>query len=201
MTTRTHLLGIDPSFETMGVAIYHPKTGHLELYTGDFQQAIRFIGNAGMESIIAVVENPNLDKPVFKMWGLVEQSIKALIARKGNMKDVQSKFSVAMRYAQNVGQNKAAAKLIIKMLRQKGVPVIEVAPSKRQRADKEKNQRAELLRMPTKTSPEQFRRITGYTSRSSEHARDAATLVFGRTTKWAELHLARKASGATKAAF
>lgn len=32
----------------------------------------------------------------------------------------------------------------------------------------------------TKWSPETFARITGYTGRTSEHARDAALLVFGR---------------------
>jgi hypothetical protein len=32
----------------------------------------------------------------------------------------------------------------------------------------------------TKLSPAQFAKITGYTGRTSEHARDAAMLVFGR---------------------
>jgi len=42
------------------------------------------------------------------------------------------------------------------------------------------------LTMPTKTNAKQFETITGYKGQSNEHTRDAATLVFNKTAKWAE---------------
>ena len=51
-----------------------------------------------------------------------------------SMVEVQSQFSVCMNHAQKVGENKAAAKLIISMLEKKGVPTWEVAPSDRDKA-------------------------------------------------------------------
>lgn len=209
---KQYLVGFDPSFINLGVCIYEPKAKTMKLYTGDFQSAVAWVGTqVKLGNIIAVVENPNLDSTTFKMWGLVEECVKNYVRTELNkfigkpgpqtkISDVQSQFSIAMNYAQKVGQNKAAAKLLLKLLSDKRVPTIEFAPSERNRADKKdkrgnlKYKDVRLLSMPTKTTQDQFHDLTGYSIPSSEHARDAATLVWGRTMKWAELQLAVKAA-------
>ena len=134
------------------------------------------------------------------MWGMVKSEIEAytrhmiwLATRAGKkptektMADIQSKFSIAMKKAQSVGQNKAAAKLIISLLQKKKVPIIQVAPSDRERAFKEDNDKKTIrldprfLKKPTKTTAEQFQQLCGFTGVSSEHSRDAATLILNET--------------------
>lgn len=220
---RTILLGIDPSFVTMGVALYTPATKDFRLETGDFFKSLEWIGqNCKMKDVIAVVENPALDSTVFKMWGLMKKEIESFanyhlwtfikrgkIPRKVTVGELQSTFSICMNYAQKVGENKAAAKMIIKMLHQKKVPVIEIAPSARQKAfgeryDPELHKKAKILKdvlklkFPTKTNAAQFEKLTGYSGRSSEHARDAGTLIHGRTMKWAEMQAQISAAEAAK---
>lgn len=200
---KTVLLGIDPSFVTMGICLYDPATREMKLRTDDFLSGIDWINaNAKLKDVIAVVENPALDSTTFNMWGLMKEAIDKLSGRKlfkngaslaatgGNIEEVRSQFAVCMNYAQKVGENKAAAKLIITMLRKYGVPVVEIAPSKRDRALITKGGKtlrpvAKFLKMPTKTTQAQFEELTGFTGSSSEHARDAATLVWGRAITWA----------------
>lgn len=205
---RTIFLGVDPSFENMGVCVHNPESNRTKMFTGDLFQVLEWLGqNCKMKQVIAVVENPNLDSAVFGVWGLIKKAINALIkyrvwqfTKKGKPPqhtteaDVQYQINMALSRAQKVGKNKAAAKLIITMLRKKGVPVIEVAPSKRDKAFKKVKEKkilknVKLLIMPTKTTSEQFAELTGITQRSSEHARDAATLVIGRKIKQAEVLL------------
>lgn len=194
---RTILLGIDPSFVTMGACVYDPSSKDMKLHTGDFQEVLQWLGkNCKMKQVIAIVENPALDSTTYNMWGLMKKEV---LSKKMNFGSLQATFGICMNYAQKVGQNKAAAKLFITMLHKKGVPVIEIAPSKRQKAFKEttniKGKKVKVLkdvlklRMPTKTNAEQFQTLTGYSKRCSEHARDAATLVWGRTVKWAQMQV------------
>jgi hypothetical protein len=88
-----------------------------------------------------------------------------------------------------VGQNKAAAKLIIQVLEEKGIPVLEVAPSERQKAYRDEkggkvyHDKPNMLKMPTKTNAAQFEEVTGYGGRSNEHGRDAGTLISGVTVR------------------
>lgn len=200
---KTHLLGIDPSFVTMGIALYNPATKALTLKTDELLSGIDWINaNCKLRDVIAVVENPALDSTTFDMWGLMKDSIDKLSGRRifkngaalassgGSIEVVRSQFSICMNYAQKVGQNKAAAKLIITLLRKYGVPVIEIAPSKRDKAYAKKagaiiRRDVRFLKMPTKTTQGQFKELTGFDGSSAEHARDAATLVFGRTITWA----------------
>lgn len=186
---RKYILGIDPSFVTMGAALYDPKTKELKLRTGEFQSVVRWIGaNVKLSEVVAMVENPAMNSPVFKMWGMVQQSIKDLIMGKIDKTkawtEVHSKFSIAMKFAQSVGENKAAAKMIIRLLKEKNVPILEVAPSEREKAYKQKGKtkirkKIQFLKWPTKTDRNQFYELTGCNKVCSEHARDAATLPFG----------------------
>lgn len=233
LENRNILLGIDPSASNFGICIYDPETKQMLLKTAEFTNGLKWIGeNCQLNNVIAFVENPNLDSPIFKMWFMVEKEIidvihnilfksfkhglvkkfvynillfsgftkkesyrnidGLILNHKGvpkTISDIQSKVSIAMKFASSVGENRANAKLIIKMLAQRNVPVIEIAPSKRQRADKAQQKAGKgkidmrSLKMPTKTSAGQFQELTGYDLRCNEHNRDAATLVFGRTLR------------------
>lgn len=200
---KTMLLAIDPSFVTMGIALYNPATKDLTLKTDEFLAGIDWINaNCRLRDVIAVVENPALDSTTFDMWAMMKEAIDKLGGRKifkngaalaatgGSIEAVRSQFSICMNYAQKVGENKAAAKMVITLLRKHGVPVIEIAPSKRDKAFTKKNgaivrRDVRFLKMPTKTTQGQFEELTGFKGSSAEHARDAATLVFGRTMAWA----------------
>lgn len=66
------------------------------------------------------------------------------------------------RKAQNVGSNKRTAQLLHSGFTKKGIPVRKVTPKQQ------------------KWTKKTFENITGWTGRSSQHARDAARMVFGR---------------------
>lgn len=72
-----------------------------------------------------------------------------------------------VRVAQNVGENKAKAKLLVERCQELfgKVNVIEMIPNKKS---------------ATKWKSERFKFQTGWKHRTSEHGRDAAMLVFGR---------------------
>lgn len=119
-----------------------------------------------------------------------QKYIKNKMGQSVDINDVLSKFSIAMNYSQKVGKNKAAAQLILRMLDKANVPVLQIAPSKREKAYKNINGKefrlnVRTLKMPTKTNAKQFKELTDSDDTGSEHARDAATLVWGRTIKWA----------------
>jgi hypothetical protein len=204
--TKKYSVGIDPSFSTMGVCIYDLEGKKIVgMKTGEFFECVRFINETvKLAECVAVVENPALDKTTFGMWGLLQKEIIGynkkvgkVYGASGSMAEIQSVFSICMNHAQKVGENKAAAKLIISMLREKGVDVLEIAPSERDKAYSTKRggsgekvlKDVRLLTMPTKTTAEQFDALTGYKARSSEHARDAATLVWGKTLNWIEMNI------------
>jgi len=196
MQNKKILLGFDPSFETMGVAIKNPskKIHKYKLFSGDLFQCLEWLGqNVKMKDVVAVVENPALDSAVFGAWEQIHKAIKT-----GRIGLIKYEFNMIISRAQKVGENKAAAKVLIKMLAEKNVPIIQIAPSARQKAySKDKAtgkvtlKNAELLRMPTKTTKEQFAKLTGVTQYegNTEHSRDAATLLHGKTLKWCELQL------------
>lgn len=195
MIERKKLVGIDPSFYNMGVCIYDTEKKTVQMFTGDFFEAVSFINRTvKLSEVWAVVENPALDGAVFGAFQPVKGEILKVIneasvsnlRKRNSMADVERVFSIAAKHAQNVGECKAAAKLIISMFKKRQVPVIEIAPSKRDRADKPKRG-LRMLSMPTKTNARQFSELTGYGGTSSEHSRDAGTLVIGRTIAWAEM--------------
>lgn len=71
---------------------------------------------------------------------------------------------VRTKVAQNVGANKREAALLIKKCEALGLQLTTIKPG-------------DVL---TKQSAEAFARLTGYTKRCSEHARDAALLIWSR---------------------
>jgi len=67
--------------------------------------------------------------------------------------------------AQKVGANKRDAILLVEYAERMGMTVIPVRPK---------------AGGTTKTTPEYFKKITGWTKRTSEHSRDAAMMIIGR---------------------
>lgn len=231
MENRIYLFGVDPSFTNFGVSLYDPKTKTiLKMKTGEFLPMVNWIGqNIKLKTIIAVVENPDMDKNIFGMWGMVKSEIDNAIryaiwravkfgmpqkwasrillgvgvtkkscttlSTETNLASAQQAFGIAMKRARSVGENSAAAKLIIKMLADKNVPIIQISPSKRDRFDRIQKKFPKVavklasLKMPTKTSAQAFNGWTGWTERSNEHNRDAGTLVYNKTMLWARAKL------------
>lgn len=194
---KTYLIGIDPSFKTAGVAVYHPESGRMVLHTGDLFSVIGFLNKSQvLRKSIIVLENPNLDSTFFGGWGRFRAQLDRLVKRQIGVGDIQSEFRIAFTQAQHVGKSKAAGELFLELFTRQGIPVIEIAPSTRHRADKDLRkvgvQGIKMLVMPTKTTAEQFKALTGFDGRCSEHARDAATMIHGRTIRWAEMMLQRK---------
>jgi hypothetical protein len=199
---RDILIGIDASLVSCGIAIL--QDGKLELHTAEILDAIKWLSAKKILSrSIAVIEDPNLDKNVFGQFVLVKAAVLKFAGKAvgqygmkqtaGTMADVQGAFSIAMKRAQDIGQAKAAAKILISLFERAKVPVVRIAPSDRHRADKESLKAnfigVQMLSMPTKTNAGQFQQLTGYVGRSNEHNRDAATLIHGRTIKWALMQI------------
>lgn len=192
---RTKLLGIDPSFTTMGAAIWDTSTKRLHLLNGTLDQVFILLQDRYDPSdLVAVIEDPSLDSPVFGAWEEMKSKISMIDASSGRTrlkawKDAESTFRTLQAIAQNVGENKAAAKRTIKLLESLQIPYVRIRPSERKRADKlEKGERRlpiSCFSMPTKTTKEQFYELTGYSGQSNEHSRDAATLVHKQTINWA----------------
>lgn len=83
-----------------------------------------------------------------------------------------------MKIAQNVGAVKESTRELIRVLQSRCVLVERVAPRRGRRG------------VRAKVSSAEFRQITGYSGRSSQHARDAAMLVYDRSAY--EFEVARK---------
>ena len=186
--TPEYLVGIDPSFTNCAAAIYHPATKGLQLHTGDLFSVMAFLNSSGvLGKCIAVVENPNLDSTAFGLWYLMKQALQ----KKAGMAELQSVFARVIKRAQDIGKSKASAELILEMFRRQSIPVLEVKPSSRDRADKVKNADVRFMKMPTKTNAAQFAAYCGFVPpKSNEHNRDASTLVVGRNIEWAQRQLA-----------
>ena len=127
--------------------------------------------------------------------------MKAEIAKfksgQGGLGECQAIFGRLAKMAQGVGKCCAAADLLKSLFDEKGVPVVEIKPSDRHRADRPPSSGKQplaigFLSMPTKTSAHQFEQMTGYMGRSSEHSRDACTTVWGKSIYWAETMIERQ---------
>lgn len=185
--TPEYLVGIDPSFTNCAAAIYHPATRGLQLHTGDLFSVMAFLNSSGvLGKCIVVCENPNLDSNTFGMWAFFKQAL----TTNRDLKTLQGQFGICMKRAQDIGKSKASAELLIEMFRRQSIPVLEVKPSSRDRADKVKNADVRLMKMPTKTNAAQFAAYAGFpVPKSNEHNRDAATLILGRNIEWAQRQL------------
>ena len=98
-------IGIDPGSST-GVAIW--ENGKYSLIkTLEFWEAVTLLMDYLDKEITAVIENPNLNPPVFNRG---------------------QDYRQAMKIAQNVGMNKRDAQLWIDFFKRAEIPVIEVKP-------------------------------------------------------------------------
>lgn len=136
-------IGIDPGVET-GIAIWYSKDKVLTLFTLSFWEAINLLHKLSEKNQIkAILEDPNLNKPIFHKKGV----------------DNEKK---ARKVAQNVGSNKRDAQLINEFLKIHNIETIIVKPT------------------TTKWKTTFFRQVTGYKGHASQHAIDAARMVYGR---------------------
>jgi hypothetical protein len=134
-------IGIDPD---RGLAVWDRREKRLvQVKTTTFWGIAGVLACAGAWDGGAEVhiEAPHLNRPV---WIRAERG--------------------ASRIAQNVGENKAKAKLLIEYCDILGLMCFESRPTRRSM---------------TKLSAEQFGQITGWKGQTSEHGRDAGMLVFG----------------------
>lgn len=191
MKKRTVLVGLDPGLDNFGIAVSSNRSiNHLETTTYEiFMRRINDLGavstGAFLDQIAVVCEDPNMSAPVY---GAAE-AIKNAIKRYGiDSSKTKSVIDTQLHIAQAVGMNKLVARLAINELRSYGVPVATISPTERDKA-KPTVRGKEILyySMPTKTNRAQFEVLTGISkkTKTSEHARDAATLILGRTTTWA----------------
>lgn len=191
---RDVLIGIDASLVNCGVAVY--SGGNLTLYKGELFEAVDWIRAQGIKDrSIVVIEDPNKDRTAFGLWGKMKEVCVKWKRGQAYDAEVESVFRMGSKQAQNVGESKAAAKVLIKLFERANIPVVTIAPSDRHRADKDSirvKAGVKALSMPTKTTAKQFEDLTGYNGRSNEHNRDAATLVYGKTTTWALMMLKKK---------
>lgn len=143
-------IGIDPGTRT-GFAV-KVDGFKMKVETTDFFGAIERIQfyRKRFECLEVRIEDPSQNKPV---W---------FDHRKATVKvsEARSKLKIA----QNVGENKKEAKLLIEFCKRLNIKVIPVRPK-----------RGSM----TKVSPELFRKVTGYGGRTSEHGRDAGMLIAG----------------------
>lgn len=196
MSEKQWLIGLDPSLKTAGVAILNPSTGERALYSGNWTAVVDWLSAKKiLGQSIAIIEDPNRDSTLFGGWAMVKVEILKMMERKGqaSLASVQGVFSVAAKMAQHVGENKASARVFIELFRKHGIPYGTIAPSSRNRADRDmvkfKNLGIQQLIMPTKTTAHQFQQLTSFDGRSNEHSRDAYTLIHGRTIKWGLLQV------------
>ncbi len=141
------VIGIDPDLEKSGVAVV--VKGQIEsLHKLELDDLCDFVVERFTAGVVVVLEDVEANKPVFN---------------RGN----QSK-RVRERIAQNVGNVKATARHIDRMLTKRGVTVTKVAPL-----------RGAVKRQAKKNSV-YFNKLTGWSGRSNEDTRDAALLaLFG----------------------
>lgn len=142
-------IGIDPP---KGLAAYDlDKNELVKLMNVTFWDIIETLDIVRESYDIEVVcEAPNENAPVW--LGKTRHGNRALVNDRALLKA-----------AQNVGQNKEAAMLIVEWCKRHNVKVTTQRPSKRSM---------------TKLTAEQFNKITGWKGKSNEHTRDAAMLVW-----------------------
>lgn len=167
--TNPMVVGIDPGDKNTGVAIWdNHEMLFVDLFTKTFWDCVSWMNSfkQGRETnskgivknVVFFIENPALNKPVFPMGNETDLFEKALEKQD---KELQKKaIGMFSRRAQNIGMNKQLSLILIEIAKMKGYQVKEVRPSKK------------------KLSAQEFNAKTGYSGRSSQHARDAARLVY-----------------------
>lgn len=215
-----YLIGVDPSSqkENNGLAIWdtHAKKyitirsmsllsviGEVKDFLDSF--GVKSENGKGWTNVVIVVENAELDSPVFGAWKTYRAFLLAKIKQPFTFWENAAKttFRKLMAQAQSIGMLKIACRIIVERLREFGVEVIEVAPSWRDSADQKgksgkkkgglTTKDPRYMIMPTKTTHEQFKILTSYSDKTNEHGRDAATLIHNQTLirlrNWVRHHM------------
>ena len=188
------LIGVDPgSGFNVGVATYQPNTKafyKIETlsYYGAANSIIESAEFYGKDNTVVVIENPNLNPNVFGANQAIISGIEQYW-NKGRKKEVKTIIAKQLQKAQSIGKHKKTSQLMIRELTDAGIQVIEISPTWRQNATKAikiasvQTKQIQHYRMPTKTTQTQFKQLTGFAKPTSEHARDAGTLVYDQTEK------------------
>lgn len=163
------IVGIDPGDQNTGIAIWDNKDlKFIQLMTKTFWETIGWmnefkegkeITQKGMvKNVTMFIENPSLNKPVFPIPS--ETGMFDLALRNRDKETLKRAIGMFGRRAQNIGMNKKLSQIMIDIAQMKGYQVKEIRPQKK------------------KLNSEEFNKKTGWQGRSSQHARDAARLVF-----------------------
>lgn len=167
----------------------------MSLISGDIWTVIKKLNQSeALDESIVVLEDVSLENSVFALDKRISKLLFDLLQRKITIAEVMVEIRIMAKHAQGIGKSKASCEVLKHMFKKAGVPMVLISPSRRDRADKPGktgpgNRGIALLSMPTKTNAYQFQMLTGFSGRSNEHSRDAATLVWGRSIKWAETQL------------
>ena len=147
------IIGIDPGEHT-GIAILD-QNKKFHLSTKTFWGAIEILNSYPAGTLKVYIEDPGQNKPVFDHF-----KIPVEFSRK-----VGDKLNYIGRIAQNIGENKRMAKLLIEYCIVRGIEYYAMKPTRKS---------------GTKLDIRLFQKYTGFYGRCSEHARDAAMLIVGR---------------------
>lgn len=150
-------IGIDPDLVASGVAIV-ANGSLMHLRNEPINDLVEFIHSAVVACSIAgnavavLMEDPEVNKPVFSHGT-------------NNRRKRE-------RIAQNVGNVKAAARLIAELLNANGIEVIKVAPLKGP------------VKQQAKKNGAYFNKLTGWIGKSNKDTRDAALIaLYGRRSQ------------------
>lgn len=148
------VIGIDPGQNT-GFAVWDSfEKKFISLLTVSFWEAISLLQQAKTREDIGLCRLEVVVEDVTQN--------KPIFMKENRSKSGVKGFS---RIASNVGMNKRDCQLLIQWCEVNGVKVVTVKPTKKSL---------------TKLDAESFLKITKYSSSTSQHARDAGMLVFGR---------------------
>lgn len=156
-----YAIGIDPP---RGWALYDRDTRELEeLKTTDFWGLVGMITDFA-ENLIGEYESNGCD---YRLLFVIE----AVWLNPPTFSHGEVGDKIREKIAQNVGENKAAAKLLFELLERirardpERISVLSLRPSKK---------------TGSKMTASEFGKKTGWPFTSSEHSRDAAMLIYGR---------------------
>ena len=152
-------IGIDPGSKT-GLATW--INGALVPYTLTFWGAIKLLDQLhAIKSDPLNLKNDRIPGNIHRRPHAKQTTFHRRLAN-----ETQKSYQARMqKIAQNVGENKRDAKLLFEYFDEKGWTYYRMRPRKGSM---------------TKIDAAQFKKITGYKKRTSQHARDAAMLVYGR---------------------
>jgi len=168
------LIGIDPG-RNNGLSVWDLTVKKLiSMQTLNFWKVFTVIREFAVIYTLrkVVIENPNLNRPVFMSKEMKEDKTAAFDKMFNNarlnpdkfaegIEEIESIIRVQSSKAQKVGMNKKYADLLIEWCKMNNIDVVEVRPYLK------------------KMDAEQFREYTGWTQRTNEHNRDAARLIYG----------------------